>query len=194
MALLTVVLRAPAADSFLSLTAPSSLNATKTLLASAERSSSTVYEFTSVSNQSDFIPRYPDRFASVTKTGLFPRNLAWKPKSQLKNLHANFFFPDSFGELHFAPGDSELQIAINVLDDDLPEEQEHFKVSLKNPKGGAEIGFGGQVTVIVPANDDAHGVVGFAHVSRSVSASKQLLMTASSRVAEEPVEFIFDLS
>lgn len=105
-----------------------------------------------------------------------------------------FFFPDSFGELHFAPGDSELQIAINVLDDDLPEEQEHFKVSLKNPKGGAEIGFGGQVTVIVPANDDAHGVVGFAHVSKSVSASKRLFMTASSRVAEEPVEFIFDLS
>lgn len=70
----------------------------------------------------------------------------------------------SFGELHFAPGDSELEIAVNVIDDDLPEEQEYFRVALKNPKGGAEIGFGGQVTVIVPANDDAHGVIGFAEV------------------------------
>lgn len=59
VSLLTVVLRAPPADSFLSLALPSSSNATKTLLASAEESGSTLYEFTSVSNQSDFIPRYP---------------------------------------------------------------------------------------------------------------------------------------
>lgn len=55
--LFTMILRAPPAISFLSLTAPS-LNTTKTFLASAEENSSTVYEFTSVSNQSDFIPRY----------------------------------------------------------------------------------------------------------------------------------------
>lgn len=72
----------------------------------------------------------------------------------------------SFGELRFAPGDSELQIAVNIIDDDIPEVQEYFQVSLKNPRGGAEIGFGGQVTVIVPTNDDAHGVIGFARVSR----------------------------
>lgn len=79
-----------------------------------------------------------------------------------------FVFFASFGELHFAPGDSELQIAVNIIDDDIPEVQEYFKVSLKNPKGGAEIGFGGQVTVIVPTNDDAHGVVGFADVSKKM--------------------------
>lgn len=77
-----------------------------------------------------------------------------------------YFLAFSFGELHFAPGDSELEIAVNIIDDDIPEEQEYFQVSLKNPKGGAEIGFGGQVTVIVPTNDDAHGVIGFAQVSR----------------------------
>lgn len=55
--LFTMILRAPPAISFMSLTAPS-LNTTKTLLASAEENSSTVYEFTFVSNQSDFIPRY----------------------------------------------------------------------------------------------------------------------------------------
>lgn len=77
-----------------------------------------------------------------------------------------YFFTFSFGELHFASGDSELEIAVNIIDDDIPEEKEYFRVSLKNPKGGAEIGFGGQVTVIVPTNDDAHGVIGFAQVSR----------------------------
>ncbi|XP_059193370.1 adhesion G-protein coupled receptor V1 [Centropristis striata] len=131
--LLAMILRAPPATSFLSLTVPS-LNTTKTLLASTEENSSTVYEFTSVSNQSDFIP--------------------------------------SFGELHFAPGDSELEIAVNIIDDDIPEEQEYFQVSLKNPKGGAEIGFGGQVTVIVPTNDDAHGVIGFASNSLSMEVEE----------------------
>lgn len=74
------------------------------------------------------------------------------------------FFTFSYGELHFAPGDRELEIAVNVIDDDIPEEQEYFHVALKHPKGGAEIGFSGQVTIIVPANDDAHGVIGFAEV------------------------------
>lgn len=54
---------------------------------------------------------------------------------------------------------------MNVIDDDIPEVGEYFQVRLKNPKGGAEIGFGGQVTVFIPTNDDAHGVIGFAQVS-----------------------------
>lgn len=74
------------------------------------------------------------------------------------------FFAFSSGELHFAPGDRELEIAVNIIDDDVPEEQEYFHVALKHPKGGAEIGFGGQMTIVVAANDDAHGVIGFAEV------------------------------
>lgn len=70
----------------------------------------------------------------------------------------------SSGELYFAPGDRELDLAVNVIDDDIPEVDEVFGVKLKNPKGGAEIGFGGKVTIIVPTNDDAHGVIGFAQV------------------------------
>uniref|UniRef100_A0A3B4G959 Adhesion G-protein coupled receptor V1 n=1 Tax=Pundamilia nyererei TaxID=303518 RepID=A0A3B4G959_9CICH len=127
--LFTIILRAPPAISFSSLMVPY-FNITKILLASSEDNSSTVYEFTSVSNQSDFIP--------------------------------------SFGELHFAPGDSELEIAVNIIDDDIPEVQEQFLVRLKNPKGGAEIGFGGQLKVIVPTNDDAYGVIGFAQNSLSM--------------------------
>ncbi|XP_029019275.1 adhesion G-protein coupled receptor V1 isoform X2 [Betta splendens] len=124
--LFAMILVAPPAIRYLSLMAPL-LNSTRTLLASVEESSSTIYEFTAVSNQSDFIP--------------------------------------SSGELYFAPGDRELELAVSILDDDIPEVQEYFKVILKNPKGGAEIGFGGQVTVSVPANDDAHGIIGFAQNS-----------------------------
>uniref|UniRef100_A0A3P8WCF8 Adhesion G-protein coupled receptor V1 n=1 Tax=Cynoglossus semilaevis TaxID=244447 RepID=A0A3P8WCF8_CYNSE len=128
-----MILRAPPAIRFLSLIVQD-LNTTKIFLASSEDNGSTIYEFTSVSNFSDFIP--------------------------------------SFGVLHFAPGDRELEIAVNVIDDDIPEVQESFQVNLKNPKGGAEIGFGGQVTIIVPTNDDAHGIIGFAENSLSVEVEE----------------------
>ncbi|XP_060617754.2 adhesion G-protein coupled receptor V1 isoform X2 [Anolis sagrei] len=74
------------------------------------------------------------------------------------------FIPSS-GELIFEPGDKELVIAVNIFDDTVPEEEESFKVWLKNPKGGAEIGLNGYVTIIISSNDDAHGVVGFAQSS-----------------------------
>lgn len=54
--LFTVIQRVHAARSFLSLKVPS-LNATKILLASSEEDSSSVYQLSAVSNQSDFIPR-----------------------------------------------------------------------------------------------------------------------------------------
>lgn len=54
--LFTLVLRAPAARSFLSLPV-SSLNTTKMLLASSGDEGASVYQLTAVSNQSDFIPR-----------------------------------------------------------------------------------------------------------------------------------------
>nr|XP_056705119.1 adhesion G-protein coupled receptor V1 [Euleptes europaea] len=74
------------------------------------------------------------------------------------------FIPSS-GELIFEPGDKEIVLAINIFDDTIPEEEECFRVWLKNPKGGAEIGANGYVTIIIPSNDDAHGVVAFAQNS-----------------------------
>ncbi|XP_058231364.1 adhesion G-protein coupled receptor V1 isoform X3 [Hemibagrus wyckioides] len=81
------------------------------------------------------------------------------------------FIPRS-AELFFQPGVSELEIAVNIINDDTPEAEERFRVSLKNPKGGAEIGFRSQVTVIIPANDDAFGVVGFAQNSLSLEVDE----------------------
>uniref|UniRef100_A0A8C0C9F3 Adhesion G-protein coupled receptor V1 n=1 Tax=Balaenoptera musculus TaxID=9771 RepID=A0A8C0C9F3_BALMU len=74
------------------------------------------------------------------------------------------FIPSS-GELIFEPGDKEAIIAVNILDDTVPEEDEYFRVQLKNPKGGAEIGINGYVKITILSNDDAYGVVGFAQNS-----------------------------
>ncbi|XP_036868013.2 adhesion G-protein coupled receptor V1 [Manis javanica] len=71
----------------------------------------------------------------------------------------------SSGELLFEPGDREAVIAVNILDDTVPEEDESFRVQLKNPKGGAEIGINGYVKITILSNDDAYGVVGFAQNS-----------------------------
>ncbi|XP_054434571.1 adhesion G-protein coupled receptor V1 [Pteronotus mesoamericanus] len=74
------------------------------------------------------------------------------------------FIPSS-GELIFEPGDREAVIAVNIVDDTVPEEEESFRVQLKNPKGGAEIGINSYVKITILSNDDAYGVVGFAQNS-----------------------------
>ncbi|NWU68697.1 GPR98 protein, partial [Pterocles burchelli] len=124
--LFSVMLEAPYADHITSTTARS-LNSSKSLIALSMESNSQIYELTSISNQSDFIP--------------------------------------SSGELIFEPGDMEAVIAVNILDDIIPEEEEHFKVLLKNPKGGAEISAHGFVNIIIPSNDKAYGVIAFAQSS-----------------------------
>ncbi len=76
---------------------------------------------------------------------------------------------------------------MNIIDDDVPEEEEHFRVSLKNPKGGAEIGFRGQVTLFIPANDDAYGIISFAQVlykDQNTLCASQMLLSAQMLLAE----------
>ncbi|XP_075069096.1 adhesion G-protein coupled receptor V1 [Mixophyes fleayi] len=104
-----------------------SLNVSKTIIVLVGEFNSQIFELTSISNQSDFIP--------------------------------------SSGELKFEPGQSEATFAVNILDDSIPEEDESFRIRLKNPKGGAEIGIHSYVTVIIPTNDHAHGVIAFAQNS-----------------------------
>ncbi|NXU35332.1 GPR98 protein, partial [Drymodes brunneopygia] len=122
----SLMLEAPYADHITSATARS-LNSSKSLIALTVESSSQIYELTTISNHSDFIP--------------------------------------SSGELIFDPGDMEAVIAVNILDDIIPEEDECFKVWLKNPKGGAEIGVHSFVNIIIPSNDNAYGVIAFAQSS-----------------------------
>ncbi|XP_069483725.1 adhesion G-protein coupled receptor V1 isoform X2 [Ambystoma mexicanum] len=101
--------------------------------------------------------------------------LAGKNYSQIYELiyvsNQSDFIPSS-GELKFEVGDREAVIAINLLDDEVPEENETFRVRLKNAKGGAEIGANGYVTIIISPNDDAHGVIGFTQSSLSKQAEE----------------------
>ncbi|XP_068103893.1 adhesion G-protein coupled receptor V1 [Hyperolius riggenbachi] len=118
----------------LTFTTAMSLNVSKPFIALTGDLASQIYELTSVSNQSDFIP--------------------------------------SSGELKFEPGQSEATFGVNILDDSIPEEDESFRVRLKNPKGGAEIGVYSYVTIIIPSNDYAHGVIGFAQNSLKKQAEE----------------------
>ncbi|XP_035296369.1 adhesion G-protein coupled receptor V1 isoform X3 [Cricetulus griseus] len=84
---------------------------------------------------------------------------------ELTHISSQSDFIPSLGELIFEPGDKEAIIAVNILDDTVPEEEESFRVQLKNPKGGAEIGINSYVRVTVLSNDDAYGVIAFAQNS-----------------------------
>ncbi|CAH6787485.1 Adgrv1 [Phodopus roborovskii] len=84
---------------------------------------------------------------------------------ELTHISSQSDFIPSLGELTFEAGDKEAIIAVNILDDTVPEEEESFRVQLKNPKGGAEIGINSYVRVTVLSNDDAYGVIAFAQNS-----------------------------
>ncbi|KAL1783722.1 G-protein coupled receptor 98 [Sigmodon hispidus] len=84
---------------------------------------------------------------------------------ELMSISRQSDFIPSLGELTFEPGDKEATIAVNILDDTVPEKEESFRVQLKNPKGGAEIGIRSYVRVTVLSNDDAYGIIAFAQNS-----------------------------
>ncbi|XP_051876623.1 adhesion G-protein coupled receptor V1 [Pristis pectinata] len=81
------------------------------------------------------------------------------------------FIPGS-DELVFELGEKEAVIAVNILDDEIPEDDEFFAVRLVNAKGGAEIGFNDHVTLVIQSNDDAHGIIGFAQSSKSMQVQE----------------------
>ncbi|XP_036063369.1 adhesion G-protein coupled receptor V1 [Onychomys torridus] len=84
---------------------------------------------------------------------------------ELSYISSQSDFIPSLGELIFEPGDREAIIAVNILDDTVPEKEESFRVQLQNPKGGAEIGVSSSVRVNILSNDNAYGVIAFAQNS-----------------------------
>ena len=72
-------------------------------------------------------------------------------------------------ELRFADGESRTTVALTILDDNEPEIDENFMVTLSNPTGGARVAPDdeGRTLIIIEANDAAAGVVGLAPLSRS---------------------------
>ncbi|XP_030367415.1 adhesion G-protein coupled receptor V1 [Strigops habroptila] len=143
------------------------------ILLSGEDTTS-LYSWNSEGNQFSVMLEAPfaDHITSATAKSLNSSKsliaLSVESHSQIYELTAisnqSDFIPSS-GELIFEPGDMEAVIAVNILDDIIPEEEECFKVWLKNPKGGAEIGVHGFVNIIIPSNDNAYGVIAFAQSS-----------------------------
>uniref|UniRef100_A0A2K6F8J3 Adhesion G-protein coupled receptor V1 n=1 Tax=Propithecus coquereli TaxID=379532 RepID=A0A2K6F8J3_PROCO len=135
---------------------------------------SALYCWNSELNQFSFVLEAPSAYdaASVTVKSLnSSKNLialvgtTYSHIYELVYISSQSDFIPSSGELIFEPGDKEATIVVNILDDIVPEEEESFKVQLKNPKGGAEIGINGSVTITILSNDDAYGVVAFAQNS-----------------------------
>ena len=81
----------------------------------------------------------------------------------------NVDYAGSGMELRFADSESRTTVALTILDDNEPEIDETFMVTLTNPTGGARVAPGdeGRTLIIIEANDAAAGVVGFAPLSRS---------------------------
>uniref|UniRef100_F7FXQ0 Adhesion G-protein coupled receptor V1 n=1 Tax=Monodelphis domestica TaxID=13616 RepID=F7FXQ0_MONDO len=138
------------------------------------KAESALYCWSSELNQFSFVLGAPSAndAASVTVKSLNSSKnlivLAGALHSQVYELsyisEQSDFIPSS-GELIFTPGSREAIIAVNILDDIIPEEEESFRVQLKNPKGGAEIGINHYVKIVIPSNDDAYGVIAFAQNS-----------------------------
>ena len=70
--------------------------------------------------------------------------------------------------LTFEPGQVELQMAVTIQEDELPEDTESFTVELVNPGGGAELGQMSAIRVSILSNDDAHGIIEFGEVKRNI--------------------------
>ena len=67
----------------------------------------------------------------------------------------------------FQPGETLLNFSVAIYDDDIPEVDENFTISLTDARGGARLGPQTSVGVVIQSNDDAHGVVGFTEASLS---------------------------
>ena len=61
-------------------------------------------------------------------------------------------------------------IDITIIDNAIPEDEKFFVVTLLNPSGGAALGVGSTVTVMIDHSDGAFGVFQFAENSLGVQA------------------------
>lgn len=58
-----------------------------------------------------------------------------------------------------------MTFAVAIMEDDIPEVLELFRVLLSAPTGGAILGENSFIVVGILTNDNAHGIIGFAPVN-----------------------------
>ena len=71
--------------------------------------------------------------------------------------------------LTFEEGEANKTFTVILLEDDIPEVLEAFRVSLSAPTGGAMLGETSSITVGILTNDNAHGIIGFSTVSLTIT-------------------------
>jgi hypothetical protein len=77
-------------------------------------------------------------------------------------LDAGVDFSPAAGTLFFWPGQRAQTVTIGVVDDSVPEVDEMLTVAFGTPTGGARVApLAARVAVLIAANDDPKGVVGF---------------------------------
>ncbi|XP_061172919.1 adhesion G-protein coupled receptor V1-like [Saccostrea echinata] len=74
------------------------------------------------------------------------------------------------GRLSFIDGERYKTINIVIVDNSIPEDQKTFRIDLFNPQGGADVGVGSSVTVVITHSDGAYGVFEFDEDSLNVQA------------------------
>lgn len=79
--------------------------------------------------------------------------------------------------LIFAEGEVNKTFMVELLEDDIPEVLEAFRVSLSSPTGGATLGETNSIVVVILTNDNAHGIIGFAPVSTNIRYMYSVLFT-----------------
>ena len=63
-------------------------------------------------------------------------------------------------------------IDINIVDNNIPEDEKMFVVTLLNPSGGAALGIGSAVTVVIDHSDGAFGVFQFDPLYRGLQVEE----------------------
>ncbi|GCB80708.1 hypothetical protein scyTo_0016347 [Scyliorhinus torazame] len=105
------------------------------------------------------LPRNHLQLLVIRSAGKFGEvNVSWEARPGSANFSD---FTPAYGSLKFANGDSSALLDIIIVDDNLTEFLETFRVIMTGVTGGAKMGDDIVVTVNIPNNDSPVGVFGF---------------------------------
>ncbi|XP_030832667.1 adhesion G-protein coupled receptor V1 isoform X3 [Strongylocentrotus purpuratus] len=82
--------------------------------------------------------------------------------------------------LVFGDGESRKTVTLDIVNDEIPEDDETLELFLNNPTGGLDLGEPIRVIVSITANDDAYGVVYFVGVNTVTIDEPTATSTANS--------------
>lgn len=74
------------------------------------------------------------------------------------------------GRITMQDGERYAYIDIRIIDNTIPEDEKTFVVTLLNPSGGAALGVGSEVNVVIEHSDGAFGIFQFKETARQVEA------------------------